>query len=121
MELQVMRQWSSTPSIVPSGNDQIVYLVIDDLGHLGQVWRETDTQSTDLETVITDLLEGQYHNPVRVIGFNAAEGWSRDVSEDIAHELLRRSDMQLRELPPGLEDFVDHHANIRTSDNSRSP
>ena len=28
----------------------------------------------DLETVITDLLDGQYSNPVCVIGFNTAEG-----------------------------------------------
>ena len=30
------------------------------------------------------LLEGQYNSPVRVIGFNVAEGWVRDVSEDVA-------------------------------------
>jgi hypothetical protein len=41
-------------------------------------------RATDLETLITDLLDGQYNNPVRVIGFNAAEGWSRDASEDVA-------------------------------------
>ena len=27
----------------------------------------------------TDLLDAQYGNPVCVIGFNAAEGWSHDV------------------------------------------
>jgi hypothetical protein len=39
---------------------------------------------------IDDLLEGQYSNPVRIIGFNTTEGWSRDVSEDLAHELRQR-------------------------------
>lgn len=30
--------------------------------------------------------EGQYNNPVRV-GFNTGEGWTRDVSEDVADEI----------------------------------
>jgi hypothetical protein len=33
-----------------------------------------------------NLLEGQYENPVRVVAFNAAEGWSRHVTVDIADE-----------------------------------
>jgi hypothetical protein len=32
---------------------------------------------TDRETVITDLLDGQYSNSVRIVAFNAAQGWSR--------------------------------------------
>ena len=104
-----MSTW--TPSIVPRDDDQTVYLVIDDLGgRLGRIWREADAQTTDLETVITDLLECQYSNPVRVIAFNTAEGWARNVSEDVAHELRRRADLQLTELPECLREFVDRHA-----------
>ena len=73
----------SSPSIVPREDDQDIYLVLDDFGRLGQAWRETDPEDTDRETVIRDLLAGQYSDPVRVICFNTAEGWSRDVSEDI--------------------------------------
>lgn len=62
------------PSIFPGGEDETVYLVLDNFGHLGLSWRETGVNATDLEAVITDLLEGQYNNPVRVIGFNTAEG-----------------------------------------------
>ena len=54
-----------------------MYLVLDDFGRLGSAWRETDVEKTDLETIIADLLHGQYSNPVRVIGFNIAEGWVR--------------------------------------------
>jgi hypothetical protein len=99
-----------TPSIVPNGNDQNVYLVVDDFGPNGRAYRETDVEAADLETVILDLLEGQYRSPVRVIAFNIAEGWSQDASEDIAHELLRRCDLQLRDIPSGIQDFVDSHA-----------
>jgi hypothetical protein len=60
-----MGNW--TPSIVSNGDDETVYLVLDDFGDLGRCWRESDIQTTDLETVITDLIEGQYNNPVRVL------------------------------------------------------
>jgi hypothetical protein len=46
-----------------------------------------------------DVLEGQYQNSVRVVGFNTAENWSQDVSGDVAHELRRGRDLQLRDLP----------------------
>jgi hypothetical protein len=57
-----MRKSCWTPSIVPRRDDQDVYLVVDDLGRLGRVWREADFETTDYESVVTDLLEGQYKN-----------------------------------------------------------
>ena len=53
--------------------------------------------------------EGQYKNPIRVVGFNTAEIWSEDVSADVAQELRRRCDLQLREVPFYLEDFVERY------------
>jgi peptidoglycan/xylan/chitin deacetylase (PgdA/CDA1 family) len=72
--------------------------------------RETDVKDTDLEAVITDLLEGQYRSPVRVVGFNTAQGWARDVSEDLADEIRRRCGM-MAEVPASLQDFVERHDN----------
>ena len=60
---------------------------------LGRAWREADYEATDLETVIRDLMTGQYSNPIRIVAFNTAESWSEDVSEDIARELCRRCDL----------------------------
>ena len=59
-------------SIVPGSreNDQTVYLVADDFGKVGRAWRETDYEASDLETIVQDLLTGQYSNPIRVIAFN---------------------------------------------------
>ena len=94
-----------SPSIVPS-NDQDVYLVLDNYGEWGTAWRETDVEDTDLESVIIDLLEGQYINPVRVVGFNVSQGWVRDVSEDVVRELRQRCADQDRRLPDFLEEFV---------------
>lgn len=108
-----MRRSSWTPSIVPRGDDQDVYLVVDDLGRLGRVWREADYEDTNFETVVTDMLSGQYKAPIGVFCFNSAEGWARDVSEDVANELRRRCDLEGRELPESVRDFVDRHAGSR--------
>jgi hypothetical protein len=102
-----MRRSTWTPSIVPNDNDETVYLVADDFGRLGRAWREADYEATDFETVIQDLLTGQYSNPLRVVAFNTAERWSEDVSEDVARELRRRCDLQMRELPSTISDFVE--------------
>ena len=105
----------TSPSIVPRDDDQDVYFVMDDLGRLGRVWHETDPDSTDRETVIRDLLDGQYSNPVRVISFNIAEGWSRDASDDIADALRWRCDLEGREPPSSVQNFLD-----RFDDHDRS-
>ena len=104
-----MRKSNWTPSIVPNGDRQNVYLVVDDLGRLGRVWREADYERTDLETVTQDLLAGEYLNPIGVFGFNPYEGWSRDVSADVAQKLRRRCDLQLRDVPENIVDFVERH------------
>ena len=46
--------------IVPYGADQTVCLVIDSFGANGTVYREIEIENADLETVINDLLTGQY-------------------------------------------------------------
>jgi hypothetical protein len=100
----------SSPSIVPDPDGRDIYLVLDDFGgRLGRAWPETDEERTDREIVITDLMTGQYSNPVRVVAFNTAGGWSRDVTKDIADELMRWYSEQGREIPPNLEDFIQHH------------
>ena len=97
------------PSIFP-GIDRDVYLVLDDFGRMGCAWRGTNVEDTDLEAVIQDLWEGQYSNPVRVIGFNVSQGWVRDVSEAIARKLLERCAEEDRELPDSLQQFVERAA-----------
>jgi hypothetical protein len=104
-----MRRSGWTPSIAPNVDDQNVYLVVDDFGRNGRAWREADVEATDLETVILDLLEGQYKNSVRVVGFNTAEGWSQDVSADVTQEPRHRCDHQMRDVPLSLQDFVDRY------------
>ena|SRR5882724_1462927 len=76
------RSW--TPSIVPTGHNQTIYLVVNNFRHLGTAFTETDVEHADLETVITDLMSGQYSDPVRVVAFNTAEHW-RKMFRKISH------------------------------------
>ena len=79
-----------SPSVVRS-TSQDTYLVLDDFGgNLGRAWRETAEEDANREMLIRDLMDGQYSRPARIIAFNTAEGWSRDVTVDIADELRRR-------------------------------
>ena len=98
-----------TPSIVPDGADQTIYLVVDRFGGLGTAYRETDVERTDLETVITDLISGQFNDPVRVVAFNTLEHWSQDVSQDIALEIQARYDIQGAGVPEHVQDFIANY------------
>ena len=80
----------TSPSTGPHGPDQDTYLVLDDFGPMGRSWRETDENGADRETLIRDLVEDQYCRPIRIVAFNTAEGWARDVTMDIADEVRRR-------------------------------
>jgi endonuclease V-like protein UPF0215 family len=100
-----------TPSIVPNGADRkTAYLMVDDFCRNGRAYRETDVDWSDFETTIADLMSGQFNDPVRVVAFNTAEHWAQDVSKDIAVEIQSRCDMDGRDVPDALQDFVDSHA-----------
>jgi hypothetical protein len=60
---------------------------------LPAAWSEADYETTDIETVIQDLLTGQYGNPIRVVAFNTAD----------------RCDLQVRDIPFYLQDFTDRY------------
>jgi hypothetical protein len=64
---------------------------LDDFGAAGLAYRETNDAHTTLADVIDDLLTGQYSNPVRVVAFNTGEGWARDVSENVAWDVVKRA------------------------------
>ena len=96
----------TSPSIVPREADQDTYLVLEDFGGIGCSWRETDAEDADRETLIRDLVEGQYRHPVRIVCFNSVEGWCRDVTLDIADELRRRY-FEFGEVPGAILNFMD--------------
>jgi len=82
----------TSPSIAPHG-PQDTYLVLDAF--------------TDRETLIRDLLAGEYNDPVRIVAFNTAEGWSRDVTVDVADEVRRRYVEIYDEVPESILAFLE--------------
>jgi hypothetical protein len=91
------------PSIEPERFDRDIYLVLDDFGaRYGRAWRET----SDRETVIQCLLAGEFSDPIRIIVFNTVEGWSRDVTVDIADEVRRRY-AEMDDVPDSVLQFTE--------------
>jgi hypothetical protein len=82
---------------------------LNDFGSLGRAYCEASEDRSDLETTISDLISGQYDNPVRVVAFNTAERWSEDVSQEIAREIMRRIGLAGDAMPSSLEAFADQH------------
>ena len=96
----------TSPSIVP-GAEKDIYLVLDDFGgRIGHSWRETEGDATDRETLILNLLSGEYKNPVGIVAFNTAERWSRDVTVAIAGEVRRRY-VEYDEVPVAVLEFLE--------------
>jgi hypothetical protein len=102
-----MREWN--PSIIPGGRpDQDYYLVVNDFRD-GPAFLETDLDRADLETIVQNLMVGEYSDPLRVVMLNPETERCEDVSHAVATEILRRLGIEGRELPPCLEGFIDRH------------
>lgn len=73
----------NSPSLAPQtfNYDTTVYIVLNDYGKLGSAYVETDETQADESVVISNIIDGQYCRPMRVISFNTHQGWSRDVTE----------------------------------------
>jgi hypothetical protein len=85
--------------------DVTVYIVLNDFGQFGRAYAETDEAKADEKTVLSNISSGEYSDPIRVVAFNTAEGWSRDVTEDIARALLER-DAREGDLSESAKKFV---------------
>jgi hypothetical protein len=99
--------WST--AMVPYGADQTIYVVVDRFAQRGPLYQERDIERPDLDTVISELLSGQFQDPVRVVAFNTLEHWSSDVSRDVARELQSRCDGDGSDVPPHLAGFIEMH------------
>jgi len=79
-----------TPPLAPKLTDDVtVHIVLNDFGEK-RAFLETDEAEADEWTIVSNILNGEYSNPVRVVAFNIAEGWSRDVTDDIARAVIER-------------------------------
>jgi hypothetical protein len=70
--------------------------------------------------MVRNIISGEHRNQVRVVAFNTVEGWSRDISEDIANEVLDRTYDADATLGVGTKRFIDMHLTRARSDLRRS-
>jgi hypothetical protein len=104
-------------SLVPSKTDITVHIVLDRIGDGCFVYREIDEDQSCLDTLIDDISSGQYNDPFRIVAFNTAEGWSRDVTELVAREVLGRAVKEGRTLSGHVRAFVERE----TGETVRAP
>jgi len=104
-----------------TSQDDTVYLVLEDFGSLGRAYRETDPSQADRQTVLSNLLSGQYDRLLRIVAFNPTEGWARDVTAEIAYEALSHPDED--DISPSARAFVEAvgHKNCARKDRVPSP
>jgi hypothetical protein len=88
------------------GFDVTVYIVLNDFGPLGRAYVETDEVEADEATVVEDIMSGQYSHPVRVVAFNTADGWARDVTEDIARAMLSKASTERHSIAIVAQEFL---------------
>jgi len=95
--------------LAPSGPapDPPIYLVLNDFGSLGRAYVETDEAHANYATIVENILGGLYSQPLRVVAFNAAEGWARDVTEDIARAVLSKSRSEHRLIARVAQEFLE--------------
>lgn len=95
-----------SPALAPDFQEP-VHLVLCDFGRHGLAYRETGPGTTE-QSVVDSLLSGEYDAPVQVVAFSVSEGWARDVSEDIAHEVLERARKADRSIPKATQTFIEN-------------
>ena len=96
---------SDTP-LIPT-HDLTVYAVLEDFGKHGGAWREIDEIRADEQSIIEGILRGEYERVVRVVAFNAEEGWAREVTRDIALKVARAARQQERKISAATREFIE--------------
>lgn len=102
------------PSLVPSIDDRCIYFVLCDFGRFGRAYVETDPDQADRDTIIQNLISGQYDKPIRVLAVNVTANSVVDASEEVASVIHSRT--SLSQLTPDVRGFVCFHLGIMFAD-----
>jgi hypothetical protein len=96
---------SDTP-LIPT-QDLTVYAILEDFGKHGAAWREIDEIRADERSVVEGILRGEYERILRVVAFNADEGWARDVTKQVALKVAQRARQRNRKMSALTREFVE--------------
>lgn len=92
-------------------HDRMIYLVVC-RHHTGNFLPERETADLDRATTVRQIAEGQFSNVAQVIELNPVEHTSRDVSEDIAREVMTIWAHRGEPLADQQVDFIEQHVSI---------
>ena len=98
--------------IVPFGADQTIYVVVEAPSPHAPDDLAGNVERTDIEAVISDLLAGQFSDPIEVLAFNTIEHWSDDLSKFVAQEICCRCDIEGNDVPAYLQEFVSRASSV---------
>ena len=76
-------------------------------GASGALTAKPTRPAADEKTIVENIITGSIHTPLRVVAFNTAEGWARDVTEDIAHAVFDQARSEQRPLGTAAQEFVE--------------
>ncbi len=92
------------PTLVPCVEDRLIYFVLCDYGpKIGQSYYEADPETSDRETVLQWIQEGQYTNPIEILEINKAAGTCRDVGNRLLRSTMSARIFSLSYLGPRAE------------------
>jgi hypothetical protein len=75
-------------SIVPD-SEHTTYLLLDEMTNQHvSIWPEISADEANEATIVQWIIEGQFSRPIKIVAFNTEDGWSRDVTQEIATKLL---------------------------------
>jgi hypothetical protein len=98
--------------LVPFGADQTIYVVVEAPRQHAPDHIAGKAERTDVETVISDLLAGQFCDPIEVLAFNTIEHWSDNLSKFVAQEIRCRCDIEGHDVPAYLQEFVSRASSV---------
>lgn len=84
----------------------MLYFVEADYGKLGTAFVETDRTTNSRVSVVRGIVSGEW-SAVRVLEVSEDEGTCRDVTEDMAREVLELLDSEYEKVPDFLRNFID--------------
>ena len=102
------RRWNVTPrETMEAWMYATVHIVLNDFGRFGTALVETDPTKADTETIIRQMIAGQYDRPIRVDAYNILAGRALDASRDIARLIAERCEDGC--LPAGVLAFCQRN------------
>jgi len=72
---------------MPAIKDQMTYIAVCN-SKTGNYVRERDVADTDRRTTVADIASGEIEDVVQILELNPVEGTCRDVTEDIARDVM---------------------------------